>query len=107
MFSIYGGRKSPSIPLLQRGKCPAQISAKANAGTWLTKNMSEAAFIPRDAVQLDLQRTAFLESIEISVVRFNNMDVLNNMTEMLEMIHCFISDRKSPHMSYATSEAWP
>lgn len=59
-----------------------------------------------EAMQLDMQRTAFLESIGISVVRFNNMAVFNNMTGVLEMIHCFISDRKSAPVSYASSEAW-
>ena len=59
-----------------------------------------------EAMQLDMQRTAFLESIGISVVRFNNMAVFNNMTGVLEMIHGFISEGKASPVFHTNRDSY-
>ena len=46
-----------------------------------------------ESAAYDLIRTASLESIGLNVMRFDNLQVLNELDSVLEVIHQFIHDR--------------
>ncbi|MBI3715952.1 MAG: endonuclease domain-containing protein [Betaproteobacteria bacterium] len=54
-------------------------------------------------MQADVRRTAFLESLGLRVMRFDNLQILQHLTDVLEMIHRYIADRKSLQPSPSTS----
>ncbi len=54
-------------------------------------------------MQADVRRTAFLESLGLRVMRFDNLQILQHLTDVLEMIHRYIADRKSLPPSPSTS----
>ena len=47
------------------------------------------------AIEYDAVRTAYLELIGLSVIRFDNLQVLNETANVLEAIHRFIQARQS------------
>ena len=50
----------------------------------------------QDAIQYDSARTAYLKSLGLTVMRFDNLQVLNETDSVLEMIHQYVRDRQSP-----------
>ena len=48
-----------------------------------------------DAIAYDSSRTIHLESLGMHVLRFDNLQVLNETNSVLELIYRFIHDRKS------------
>ncbi len=48
-----------------------------------------------EAAACDLIRTNYLEGMGFTVLRFDNLQVLNETVAVLETIHRFIQDRKS------------
>ncbi len=48
-----------------------------------------------DALLRDEKRTGFLASQGLNVLRFDNLQVLQQIEAVLEMIHRYINDRKS------------
>ena len=50
----------------------------------------------QDAIQYDSARTAYLKSLGLTVMRFDNLQVLNETDGVLEMIHQYVRDRQSP-----------
>lgn len=48
------------------------------------------------AINYDVLRTAYLKSLGLSVMRFDNLQALNETDSVLEMIHQYICDRQSP-----------
>ena len=43
----------------------------------------------------DLRRTTYLQSLGLTVLRFDNLQALNEITSVLEVIYQFIDDRQS------------
>lgn len=50
----------------------------------------------QDAIAYDSLRTAYLKSLGLNVMRFDNLQALNETDSVLEMIHQYIRDRQSP-----------
>ena len=48
------------------------------------------------AIEQDHQRSRFLESKGFNILRFDNLQVLNETVAVLEVIHRFIHDSQSP-----------
>ena len=51
--------------------------------------------LERDAISYDTIRTSYLKSLGFSVMRFDNLQVLNETQSVLETIHQFICSLKS------------
>ncbi len=49
----------------------------------------------QDAINYDSLRTTYLESLGLKVMRFDNLQALNETDSVLEMIHRFIQRQKS------------
>jgi very-short-patch-repair endonuclease len=52
--------------------------------------------LEQDAIEEDRKRTSFLESKDFTVLRFGNLQVLNETAAVLETIFRFIHDSQSP-----------
>ena len=50
----------------------------------------------QDAINYDSVRTAYLKSLGLTVMRFDNLQVLNETDSVLEMIYQYVRDRQSP-----------
>ena len=56
------------------------------------------------AIGYDSIRSAYLEKLGLRVLRFNNLQVLNETENVLEVIYRFIHDRTSPPASLQKRE---
>ena len=56
------------------------------------------------AIGYDSIRSAYLEKLGLRVLRFNNLQVLNETESVLDVIYRFIHDRTSPPASVQKRE---